>query len=54
MHALTKVYLEKDGYDWKQLVYYKFPDLVEEENGNESYVTRSSIKGVFQQAYVAW
>ena len=39
-YALTRVYMEKDGYDWKQLVYYKFPELVEEENGNESYVTR--------------
>ena len=49
MHALTRVYLEKDGYDWKQLVYYKFPDLVEEENGNESYLTRRPSKGFFNK-----
>jgi len=50
MYALTKVYLEKDGYDWKQLVYYKFPEMVEESQGkNLKYSTRRPSKGFFNK-----
>ena len=30
-------------------MYYKFPDLVDEENGNESYKTRRPSKGYFNK-----
>jgi Tol biopolymer transport system component len=48
-YALTKVYLEKDGYDWKQLAHYKFPEFVEQESGNVSFKTRSPYKGFWKK-----
>ena len=48
-YALTKVYMEKDGYDWKQLVYYKFPEFVEQEDGNKSWKTRRPNKGFWNK-----
>lgn len=48
-YALTKIYLEKDGYDWKQIAHYKFPEFVEQESGNVSFKTRSPYKGFWKK-----
>jgi Tol biopolymer transport system component len=46
-YAATNINLELDGYDWKQIAIYKFPELIEEQSGNVTYKTRKPSKGYF-------
>ena len=39
------LWMETDGYNWKQLYYFEYPEVVEERHGNRTVATRSPTKG---------
>ena len=40
-----RLWMETDGYNWKRLYYFEYPDYVEQKDGNRTFETRSPTKG---------
>ena len=43
--SVTQITLELDGYNWNELYYYKFPNMVTEKDGNRLVKRRMATKG---------